>query len=274
MSIDVRDHRLGKRGILVRDYEPEHPSGAALLWVHGGGFAGGSIEMPESDAVARRLAGAGRVVRTVEYRLAPPLPEHGPLDLDPSPDRYPAAQEDVMTAFADLAGGGAAFLGGASAGACVAASAVVRLRDEAGTLPLGLVLAYGLFHAALPEHADEEGAHLANLTDVDTGRWFERMTLNYSGSRELLSDSHVLPGEGDPRGLPDTLILDAEHDALRASGKRFAEQLRRAAVRTTEIVMADAEHGFLNVPASPHFDPAVAEMVRWMAALDAAESIP
>lgn len=110
----------------------------------------------------------------------------------------------------------------------------MRLRDEACSLPLGLVLAYGLYHAALPEHPDEEGALLADLTDADTGRWFERMNLNYSASRELLSDAHVLPGEGDPRGLPETLILDAEHDALGASGKRFAEQLRRAAVRTTE----------------------------------------
>jgi acetyl esterase len=42
----------------VRVYRPPSLSsrGTSLLWVHGGGFAGGNIDMPESDYVATELA--------------------------------------------------------------------------------------------------------------------------------------------------------------------------------------------------------------------------
>ncbi|MGN6218870.1 MAG: alpha/beta hydrolase fold domain-containing protein [Microbacterium sp.] len=264
ISVAVRDHRLPATGTAVRDYVPERASGAPLLWVHGGAFAGGSIDMPESDAVARHLAATGRHVRTVEYRLAPDFSHEGPLRHDPAGGRYPAAQGDVLEAFAGLSAGGPAFLGGASAGACLAASAAISLRDDRRSLPVGLVLVYGLFHSSLPTHTDREGLRLCEMADAQAIRWLTRMTLNYAGSNDLLADPRVFPGEGDPAGLPQTLILDADRDILRASGKRFASQLRSGGVPTVERVVADSEHGFLNEPASPHFARGTAEITRWM----------
>ncbi|MBW9110414.1 alpha/beta hydrolase fold domain-containing protein [Microbacterium trichothecenolyticum] len=268
MSFTVRDHQLPGTGTAVRDYVPERSAGRPLLWVHGGAFAGGSIDMPESDAVARQLAGAGRHVRTLEYRLAPDFSDDGPLPSDPAGGRYPAAQDDILEAFADLSASAKAFLGGASAGACLAASAAVKLRDDGRSLPVGLVLVYGVFHSGLPVHADAEGVRLQQLTDAQGTRWAERMALNYAGAEELLADPRVFPGQGDPAGLPRTLILDADRDILRASGKRFAEQLRHAAVRTYETIVAGSEHGFLNEPASPHFARGSAEMSKWMKRVD------
>jgi acetyl esterase len=41
--------------------------------MHGGGFVGGSLEMPEGDAVCRALADAGISCVSVDYRWAPGL---------------------------------------------------------------------------------------------------------------------------------------------------------------------------------------------------------
>jgi acetyl esterase/lipase len=56
----------------IRIYRPRNVKRlrVALVWVHGGGFAGGSIDMPESDYVASELAASASVaVVTVDYRL-------------------------------------------------------------------------------------------------------------------------------------------------------------------------------------------------------------
>ncbi|WP_433441279.1 alpha/beta hydrolase [Nonomuraea sp. CA-141351] len=48
--------------------EPGRPG---LVWMHGGGFIGGSLDMPESDAVCRALAANGITCVSVGYRLVP-----------------------------------------------------------------------------------------------------------------------------------------------------------------------------------------------------------
>jgi acetyl esterase len=45
--------------------------GPLLLWMHGGGFVGGSLDMPEADAVCRALAVSGITCVSVDYRLCP-----------------------------------------------------------------------------------------------------------------------------------------------------------------------------------------------------------
>ena len=50
------------------DTGPDRP---ALVWVHGGAFVGGDLEMPEADWTARQICErAGAVVVSVDYRLA------------------------------------------------------------------------------------------------------------------------------------------------------------------------------------------------------------
>ncbi|ANF32531.1 hypothetical protein A0130_13410 [Leifsonia xyli] len=43
------------------------PSGAALVWAHGGGFIGGHLDMPESNWVALELAARGIPSLAVDY---------------------------------------------------------------------------------------------------------------------------------------------------------------------------------------------------------------
>ncbi|MCK5751257.1 MAG: alpha/beta hydrolase fold domain-containing protein, partial [Mycobacterium sp.] len=63
-------------GLAVRVHQPSvasTPGGAALLWIHGGGYVLGSAAM--DDGLCRRLAEElGILVAAVDYRLAPAHP--------------------------------------------------------------------------------------------------------------------------------------------------------------------------------------------------------
>jgi acetyl esterase len=69
----------------VRVYPAAEPNGALLVWAHGGGFLGGSLDMPEADEVARRIAESGASVVSVGYSLAPPDPLPGGHDVSRLP---------------------------------------------------------------------------------------------------------------------------------------------------------------------------------------------
>ena len=47
--------------------ETATPTGRALVWVHGGAFIGGYLDMPESNWVALELAARGIPVFAVDY---------------------------------------------------------------------------------------------------------------------------------------------------------------------------------------------------------------
>ena len=72
----------------VRTYRPAGAAGATLLWVHGGGFRHGDLDMPEAHLVSAELASrAGAYVVSVGYRLA----------VDGV--RYPVPLDDVFAAW-------------------------------------------------------------------------------------------------------------------------------------------------------------------------------
>src|SRR4051794_37116439 len=106
MNVSTTERKIaGPHGeIPVRVYSPptgERSTGPrrGLVWAHGGGFAGGDLDMPENDWVARQLARRGIVVVTVDYRLSP-LPD-GESTGAPEARRfpYPVASEEVTAAF-------------------------------------------------------------------------------------------------------------------------------------------------------------------------------
>ncbi|QNG38810.1 alpha/beta hydrolase [Geodermatophilaceae bacterium NBWT11] len=269
----VDDGVVAGRGgeIPVRDYRPASPAArTALLWVHGGGFTSGGLDQQESDAPARFLAAAGTPVRTVDYRLAPrALPWRDP-DLTPHPGRYPAGLDDVVDVARALieASGGPIAIGGGSAGANLAAATVLRLRDEGLPLPRSAVLAYGTFHAVLPEDEQVE----SELSGI-LAKWAfnptmtRRMNLNYVGEPGALAPGYPFPGGADLRDFPPTLLVDARNDRLRKSGHTFAAELRAAGSEVRETVV-EAQHGFLNKPRKPAFATGMRDIAAWLTAHD------
>lgn len=257
--------------IPVRDYQPEDQTAkTAFLWVHGGGFTSGGLDQRESDAPARKLAEAGIFVRTIDYRLAPKTSLFKDPDLAPASGRFPAGLDDVIDVARALERdtGLPINIGGASAGADIAAGAVLRMRDAGDSFPRSVVLAYGTLHAALPESDEiESDLHGILAKWAFNPKMTRRMNLNYVGDPALLGPGYAFPGGADLHDFPPTLLLDAKNDRLRRSGHSFANELRDVGTDVREVVI-DAHHGFLGAPKSAAFTHGVHELITWLTAND------
>lgn len=236
----------------VRVYRPEQASGPLplLVWCHGGGWARGDLDIPEADATAREVAArTPAVVLSVAYRLAV------------EGRHYPEPLHDVVAAFSWAREHAAALgsdssvvsLGGASAGANLAAAAALLLRDQNRPLPASLVLIYPVLHARLPEPSPELAGKVARLTPLLAFAPAVLTTLieNYAGARLDQAGPYVSPGDLALHGLPPTLVVNAEFDGLRASGEHFTREARSAGVDVTELLAPDVVHGHLNAPHLP-----------------------
>jgi acetyl esterase len=251
-EVDIRDDAApGPHGpVPVRIYTP--PDAAAdlpvLVWLHGGGFIGGDLDMREGDWTAREVcARAGAVVISVDYRLA----------VDGV--HYPVPHDDtvaVVTWVRDRAAelgidNSRISIGGASAGGNLTAGAALKLRDRDGWQPASLVLAYAVFHALTPPPSPWLAAALAELPPVFQHEPQAGSPLheNYIGGPLSAGDGYVFPASAVLGGLCPTLVINAEYDELRASGEAFAAALALAGVDVRQVMIRGVLHGFLNQPA-------------------------
>jgi acetyl esterase len=266
-NVRVRDETVpGPHGdVPVRVYEPPRPADSrpGLVWLHGGGWVTGDLDMAEADFVSRFIsARAGAVVISVDYRLALDG-VHFPVPLD---DCVAALRSTRAAAPALGIDPDRLSLGGASAGGNLAAATALVLRDAAEPLPASLLLVYPLMHPELPAlPADIEEA-MAELPDVLRLRneLVQPACLNYAGSGAATRDPRAFPAYADLRGLSPTLVLVSEYDDLRTSGKLFAEQLRAAAVETHLVVEPGVPHGHLDWPGLKGTDRSLARLANWV----------
>jgi acetyl esterase len=220
-----------------------------LVWMHGGAFIFGNLDMREADWTARELAiRAGAVVVSVDYRLC----NDGV--------HYPVPHDDVVAA-ARWARGSASSLGidpgrvaigGASAGANLAAGAALKLRDADGQPPAQLIFAYGVAHPVLPPVSADQAVLMREVPAIlqfprEATSFFN---LNFLGGPLSTADGYAFPVLADLRGLCPVLVLNAEYDDLRPSGQAFAATLAAAGVDVRQVMVASMMHGFLNLPAS------------------------
>jgi acetyl esterase len=265
--VDAREHRVP-----IRRYQPQSDSRDAaqpptLVWLHGGGFFRGSINQPEADAVARALAGRGLPVVTVDYRLAP-FPLVGRVNAWGRQPRvrFPLPADEVLTVVQheyDKFPHGV-LLGGASAGACLAAAAALRVLDLGSEVQLdGVVLACGFFHASIPRNAEIQRRVRGRRRFTHAPRLLDAANRNYAGSQLALAERSAFPGGHDLRGFPAAIMVDADRDAMRASSERFAAELIAAGAQVERHVLPDARHAFLNRPRLPEFAIAIDRIASW-----------
>jgi acetyl esterase/lipase len=212
--------------------------------MHGGAFVSGDLNMPEAHVVSAELASRGAIVVSVDYRLASDTVRYPvPLDdVDAAWVWFAEATGDLGTDPQRLA------IGGASAGANLAAAATMRVRDDSGTMPTVMLLAYPVVHFPVPALPDELAAEMRQLPRmlrftaadiVDITRW-------YLGR---LTDipTQTMPGHGNLEGLPPTRMVLSEYDDLRGSGELFELQLREVGVSVESTVAVGMLHGHLNL---------------------------
>ncbi|MHB1171906.1 MAG: alpha/beta hydrolase [Lacisediminihabitans sp.] len=245
----------------VRVYHPADPTDG-LLWVHGGAFSGGDIDMPESDWVARSLAALGHLVVTVDYRLAS------------ASVRYPVPSDDVLAAWSwfvqhatELGIAKPPHLGGASAGGNLATGATIRIRDHdpvAGDAPLpaSLVLAYPTLHAVQPTAS----AELAMLLEGE--RWSADQVMEmyeaYVPGAVVDAPTATIPGATDPTGLPAIIVVSSEADGLRASAEGFVASLAAHRVPYEYFCEPGTQHGHLNRPEEPAATATIERFHNWL----------
>lgn len=268
-ATQTREHlakRPGSVQVPVRIYSPKECSGRPILvWCHGGAFVGGDLDMPEADATAREIsARADSIVISVNYRLAVDG-QHYPVPLDDVVTAFEWAIEDCARSLdADR---DRITLGGASAGANLAAGAALRLRDAGRTLPAGMILVYPALHPVMPAASMELQDKVARLSEwmAFAPEIFTAILENYLGAPVEAADSYAMPGLAkDLTGLPPTYVVNCEYDSLRASGERFVEQLRIASVPVQARTVLGATHGHLNRPGLPITASTLAQMADWV----------
>ena len=232
----------------VRVYGDDSGTGRpALLWIHGGGFMFGDLEMPEADWTAREVcARSGAVVVSVDYRLAVggvcfPVP----LDDCVAAARWLRDNAEELGVDPTRIS-----VGGGSAGGNLSVATVLRLRDEDGWLPAALIPVYPVLHDALPEASPEVAALLDEVPPAlrFTPEGTAGMNANYLGGQP--ADGYSFPALAELGGLGPTLLVTAEYDDLRTTGESFVDLLRAADVDVRHVQADGMLHGFLNLSAT------------------------
>ncbi len=240
-TTDVLVTRPGVDKVPLRIYEPKEsaPKGG-LLYIHGGGFMTGSVEM--MDSACQSICGdVGLVVASVEYRLAPENP-------------FPAGLEDCYGAlcwFADNAkklriAKDRIAVAGASAGGGLAAATALLARDRGGPALCLQVL-------QIPE-LDDRLDTPSMVAFTDTPVW-NRPSAQWSW-RHYLGDSHgadvsayAAPARcEDLSELPPAFVTTMEFDPLRDEGIIYALRLLQAGVSVELHQLPGTFHGSSVLP--------------------------
>lgn len=246
--------------------------GHGLVWVHGGAFTGGDLDMPEGDAVARAFAMRGATVASVDYRLVGADGE----------DRFPAGSDDVLRAWSWMRSEAARLgvdtarlvLGGASAGGNLVAGAVLRMLGHppaaSAALPAGVFLAYPTLLAEQPPPASDLRAALDAdpAADLFPPAAVREMYETYLGGPVDDAPLAAIPGLARPVdliGFPPTIMVDDDVDELRVSGELFAATLSAAGADVDVSTEPGTTHGHLNRPeAGTAFTHTIDRVSAWM----------
>lgn len=213
------------RSVSVRIHEPVGmPAMSVFLEIHGGGFYMGSAA--GSDFRNRRVVDALCIaVVSVDYRLAPEHP-------------WPSAANDCETAALWLMehaenrfGTTKLSIGGFSAGATLAVSTLVRLRDRGGTAFSAGVLQFGTYDLAAQTPA---GRVIADEYFLEA----------YAGTTADRTHPDLSPLFAALEGLPPVLIVVGSDDILLEDNLAMAARLSAAGVAVDLRIYPSAPHGF------------------------------
>ena len=222
--------------VKVRLYKPiDLPKGSpCLLWMHPGGMTIGDATMEDLTS-AQRALDHSCLVASVDYRLAPENP-------------YPAAPDDCYAALIWLESSASELgisssriaIGGASAGAGLAASTALRARDESGPKIIFQLLTYPML--------DHRNTNPSSYGVMDDFRVWNRKANLISWEAYLGGitnvPSYASPSlETDLANLPPAIITVGALDNFVDECIDYAQRLMQAGVRTDLRVYGGAFHG-------------------------------
>lgn len=233
----VRDLTIPAPGgdLPARLYDPTDGQNPAplLLYMHGGGWVIGDLELEDRAIRLLALASGARIV-SLDYRLAPEHPFPEPVDDVVAAFRWLAANAETFGGTADRIA-----VGGASAGANLAMAATLRLRDEGGPAPCLMVLLYGVFGV------DQTTASYRKFARPDLfAPAMENFFQIYAGDEEKRRHPLVAPLLADLSGLPPAFVMAAGVDTLRDDSRALAARLVEVGVPVEFKEYPGVLHGF------------------------------
>jgi acetyl esterase len=225
------------RPLGLRLYAP-YAQGAVLpivLYFHGGGFVGGTLD--DADVAASFIASHARLmVISVDYSLAPAHP-------------FPAAPEDGYRAalwalgYAGASTRTAPLLGvaGHDAGGNLAASLTLMARDRGSFAFAAQALLAPLLDPSMTRLGDE--SEISSDVKLNHCAQCYRAYLPHASQR---SHPYAAPLESSRlAGLPPALIASAQNDVLHVEAERYAGALIAAGVPTQVTRHVNASHAGL-----------------------------
>jgi acetyl esterase len=228
------------RAVPVRLYDPRssRTPNATLIFFHGGGWVVGDLD--SNDRALRLLAlESGCTVLSVDYCLAP---EH----------KFPAALDECLAVTRWLCRHGEAWgvdsgrlaVGGDSAGANLALTTALALRDAGDSWLRALLLIYGAY---APDFDTESyrafgGGQFGLATLGMRALWALYLRDPADGE-----NPRAAPLRADLRGLPPACLIAGGLDPLRDDSRRLATRLIEAGGAVDFVEYPGVIHGFMSM---------------------------
>lgn len=240
--VEVRDTVIpgpsGAPDVPVHVYTPANREGAipGLLYIHGGGFVMGTLEMFDAH-VLQLVDELGVVIVSVDYRLAPEHPFPAPVEDCYAALTWTAAKAVELGIDPERLG-----VGGGSAGGGLSAAVALLARDRGGP-------ALCFQYLGIPELDDR--LETPSMRDyVDTPLW-NRPNAVYSWTAYLGTEPggddvspYAAPARAtDLSGLPPAFVSTCQFDPLRDEGIQYAQRLAHAGVHAELRLYPGTFHG-------------------------------
>jgi acetyl esterase len=235
--VDDRELPGPAGAIPVRIYWPGGPAPSpVLVWLHGGGWALGDLDV--ADSTCRALAvKSGAIVVSVDYRLAP---EH----------KYPAGVDDAYAAALWVVDHAASIggdpervaIGGDSAGGNLATVTALQAVRRGGPPLCYQLLVYPVTDASMGSVSYVDNGEGYQLT-ADAMKWFYDLYLDGGDADDPLVSPIRAPLD-ELAQLPPALVITAEFDPLRDEGEAYARVLEQAGVPVKPSRYDGQIHGF------------------------------
>ncbi len=253
IGVDRVDHGAA----FSKVYRPlANAEGAAILWLHGGGFILGDVI--QDDATCCRLVEAlGVTVVSVNYRLAPQHP-------------FPAALDDCLDSWCWLQDNAAGLgvdpdrvvIGGQSAGGGLAAALAQRLHDQGGVQPAGQLLFCPMLDDRTAARLELDGEkHFIWNNRSNRASWGDY--LGQPAGQSTVPDYAVPARRDSLAGLPATWLGVGSIDLFAAEDVDYIERLRASGVDCELHLTEGGPHAF-----ESFFPDASVSETYWQSAFD------
>lgn len=230
---DVKISPAEVGGVAGEWVEGAAPSGAVMLYLHGGGYFGCSAKTHRTITVS--FARQGFRVFAPDYRLAPE-------------NKFPAAVDDAVAAYRGLLSVGHApekmVVGGDSAGGGLALSLLLALRRDGVPLPAGAALFSPWTDLAATGASIKTNTRRCAMFYGESVAPSARMYLGETDPKDPLAS----PLYADLAGLPPLLLHVGADEVLRDDSTRLAERAKAAGVRVELKVWPVVPHAWQLAP--------------------------